>query len=66
MIATIDPATGETLARFDAHSPAEIDARLERAARAQAAWRWQPAEERAALLPASPRCSAPRRKRSPR
>lgn len=51
MIGTIDPATGETLARFDVHAPAEIDARLERAARAQAAWRWQPAEERAALLP---------------
>ncbi|MGH6693949.1 NAD-dependent succinate-semialdehyde dehydrogenase [Sphingopyxis sp.] len=51
MIATIDPATGETLARFDVHNPAEIDARLECAARAQAAWRWQPAEERAALLP---------------
>jgi succinate-semialdehyde dehydrogenase/glutarate-semialdehyde dehydrogenase len=51
MIATIDPATGETLARFDVHSPAEIDARLERAACAQAAWRWQPADERAALLP---------------
>lgn len=51
MIATIDPATGETLARYDAHSSTEIDARLERAARAQAAWRWQRAEERAALLP---------------
>jgi acyl-CoA reductase-like NAD-dependent aldehyde dehydrogenase len=51
MIATIDPATGETLARFDAHTPAEVDARLERAARAQAAWRFRPAEERAALLP---------------
>ncbi|MHA4837516.1 NAD-dependent succinate-semialdehyde dehydrogenase [Sphingopyxis sp. MSC1_008] len=51
MIATINPATGETLARFDVHSPTEIDARLERAARAQAAWRWQPADERAVLLP---------------
>lgn len=51
MIATIDPATGETLARFDAHTPAEIDARLERAARAQDAWRWHAAEERAAILP---------------
>lgn len=51
MIATIDPATGETLARYDVHSPAEIDARLGRAARAQAAWRWRPPEERAALLP---------------
>jgi succinate-semialdehyde dehydrogenase/glutarate-semialdehyde dehydrogenase len=51
MIATIDPATGETLARFDVHTPAEIDARLERATRAQAAWRWRPADERAALLP---------------
>lgn len=37
MIAAIDPATGETLARYDVHSPAEIDARLERAARTQAA-----------------------------
>lgn len=51
MIATINPATGETLARFDVHTPVEIDARLERAARAQAAWRWQPAAERAVLLP---------------
>lgn len=51
MIATIDPATGKTLARFDVHSHAEIDARLERAAHAQAAWRWRTAEERAALLP---------------
>lgn len=51
MIATIDPATGEMLARFDVHTPAEIDARLERAARAQAAWRWRSAGERAALLP---------------
>jgi succinate-semialdehyde dehydrogenase/glutarate-semialdehyde dehydrogenase len=51
MIATIDPATGETLARFDAHNRAEVDTRLERAARAQAAWRWRPAEERAARLP---------------
>jgi succinate-semialdehyde dehydrogenase/glutarate-semialdehyde dehydrogenase len=51
MIATIDPATGETLARFDAHTPAEIGARLEHAARAQAVWRWRPAAQRAALLP---------------
>jgi succinate-semialdehyde dehydrogenase / glutarate-semialdehyde dehydrogenase len=51
MIATIDPATGETLARFDVHTPTEIDARLEGAAQAQGAWRWRPAEERAALLP---------------
>ncbi|KTE38399.1 MULTISPECIES: aldehyde dehydrogenase family protein [unclassified Sphingopyxis] len=51
MIATIDPATGETLARFEVHAVAEIDARLGDAARAQAIWRWRPAEERAALLP---------------
>lgn len=51
MIATINPATGETLARFDVHTSAEIDTRLARAARAQAAWRLRPAEERAALLP---------------
>ena len=51
MIATTDPATGETLARFAVHSPAEIDARLDGALRAQAAWRWMPADARAALLP---------------
>lgn len=51
MIASIDPATGETLARFDTHSPAEINALLEGAARAQAAWRWRPTEERAGQLP---------------
>lgn len=51
MIATLDPATGEQLARFDVHSPAEVDARLGRAARAQAQWRLRPATERAALLP---------------
>jgi len=51
MIASIDPATGVLLARFDAHDPTEVDARLECAARAQATWRWRPAGERAALLP---------------
>lgn len=51
MIATFDPATGKQLARFDVHTPAEVDARLERAAQAQAAWRHRPAEDRAARLP---------------
>lgn len=51
MIATVDPATGEQLARFEVHSAAEVDARLERAARAQAQWRLRTTEERAAFLP---------------
>lgn len=51
MIATIDPSTGEQLARFALHTPAEVDARLDRAARAQADWRRRSAEERAAYLP---------------
>jgi len=51
MIATIDPATGGQLARFDVHTPAEVDARIERAARTHAQWRLRPAGDRAALLP---------------
>lgn len=51
MIATINPATGKEIARFDLHSPVEVGARIERAARTQARWRHRPAADRAALLP---------------
>lgn len=45
-----NPATGETFARYDLHTPAEIDAMLDRAARAQRDWRWSGADTRTALL----------------
>ena len=49
-IASIDPATGELLARFEPHSPEEVERRLERAAAAFAVWRAAPLEERSARL----------------
>lgn len=45
-----NPATGETFARYDLHTPAEVDAMLDRAARAQRDWRWSGADTRSALL----------------
>ena len=50
MIVSINPATGGELARFDVHSPAEVDAALSAAVRAQAAWREMPITERVELL----------------
>ncbi|HEX8300810.1 aldehyde dehydrogenase family protein [Sphingomonas sp.] len=50
MITSLNPATGEQLASFDAHMPDEVEARLVGAARAQADWRWRPVTERSALL----------------
>jgi succinate-semialdehyde dehydrogenase / glutarate-semialdehyde dehydrogenase len=50
MYITLNPATGQTLRRFELHSEAEIDARLEKAARAQRDWAVRPLAERCALL----------------
>ena len=41
-IATVDPATGETVRSFDPHDAAEIERRLARAAEAAAHWRTVP------------------------
>jgi succinate-semialdehyde dehydrogenase / glutarate-semialdehyde dehydrogenase len=49
-IASINPATGETLATFDPLSEREIDARLAKAAEAFRAWRRTPFGERARLM----------------
>jgi succinate-semialdehyde dehydrogenase/glutarate-semialdehyde dehydrogenase len=47
---SIDPATGETIARFESCEPADVPAIFERARVAQAAWAAQPIRERAAAL----------------
>ncbi|RAI00447.1 NADP-dependent succinic semialdehyde dehydrogenase [Acuticoccus sediminis] len=49
-IATINPATGETLKTFDAHSDADVDARIAAADAAFADWRLVPIAERQAML----------------
>jgi succinate-semialdehyde dehydrogenase/glutarate-semialdehyde dehydrogenase len=49
-IATINPATGETVRTFDALTESEVAARLERAARAFQQWRVTPVGERAAIV----------------
>jgi succinate-semialdehyde dehydrogenase / glutarate-semialdehyde dehydrogenase len=49
-IATINPATGETIKRFPALDAREIDRRLARAGQAFASWRNRPLPERAAVL----------------
>ncbi|HEY1228005.1 MAG TPA: NAD-dependent succinate-semialdehyde dehydrogenase [Ramlibacter sp.] len=50
MITSINPATGETLARFDPHREDQVDAALSGASRAQKAWRRTSLAERSALL----------------
>lgn len=50
MIQSINPYTGETLARFDFHTSDEVDAALTGAAKAQSGWRRVPVTERVALL----------------
>lgn len=50
MIVSINPASGKELARFEEHTPAEVDAALAAAAKAQAAWRRVPISERVTLL----------------
>jgi len=49
-IATINPATGETVRRFDAHDEAAIELRLARAAATAARWRDTPVGQRAAVV----------------
>ena len=47
---SLNPATGEELARIDDHSPAQVEAMLDAAHVAQRAWRFEPVERRAELL----------------
>lgn len=49
-IATINPATGETLRTFEAMSESDVDARLERAIHAYARWRLTPVEQRSEIV----------------
>ena len=49
-MATVNPATGEVLARFDVISDREVDERLSRAREAFRAWRRRPFAARAALM----------------
>ncbi|MFE6184615.1 NAD-dependent succinate-semialdehyde dehydrogenase [Streptomyces sp. NPDC056465] len=48
--ATVNPATGETLAEFPAIEGEEVDAALDTADRAFGAWRARPVEDRAAVV----------------
>ncbi|MEO8369367.1 MAG: NAD-dependent succinate-semialdehyde dehydrogenase [Candidatus Solibacter sp.] len=50
MIATVNPATGEILARFDALSEAELDEKLARATEVFRFWRYTTFAERAACM----------------
>jgi succinate-semialdehyde dehydrogenase/glutarate-semialdehyde dehydrogenase len=52
MIASINPATDEVVARFDAHDDARIDKALAQASAAQHAWRRRTLRDRASLLTA--------------
>ena len=47
---SINPATGETLAEFSELTPAELEARMARAADAVARWRFTAVEERASVV----------------
>lgn len=49
-LASINPATGETLAEFSEFTHVELEARLVRAADAAARWRFTPVGERAAVV----------------
>ena len=53
MIASINPATGETLQTFEPLAESEIEARLDRAVTAWKSYRRTPLEERAARLSAA-------------
>ncbi|WP_442880360.1 aldehyde dehydrogenase family protein [Arthrobacter sp. S2(2024)] len=50
MISTINPATGEQLQSFDAHSNRQVDSILTTAVEAQKAWRLVPVEDRVQIL----------------
>ena len=47
---SVNPATGETLAEFPAHSPAQVEAMLALASAAAPRWRRTPVAERAAVV----------------
>ena len=49
-IVTTDPATGEQIEAYEAHTPAAVEARLAAAAAAQRVWRAEPPATRGALL----------------
>src|SRR3982751_405167 len=49
-IATINPATGETLREFDALNDTELETRLDHAAQAFQRWRSTPVADRAAVV----------------
>jgi succinate-semialdehyde dehydrogenase/glutarate-semialdehyde dehydrogenase len=49
-IRVVDPATGQELATYDAHAPADIEAALAAAEEAFEAWRRSPLDERRRLL----------------
>ena len=49
-IQTYNPATGDALREYTLHTPEEINAKVERAVAAQAAWRKETIENRCALL----------------
>lgn len=50
MITTVNPATGQQVASFEAHTEAEVDQILTTAAEAQTRWRTVPLEERVIYL----------------
>ncbi|MFK0005045.1 NAD-dependent succinate-semialdehyde dehydrogenase [Paenarthrobacter sp. NPDC090522] len=50
MISTINPATGEHVRSFDAHTPEQVDAVLDAAVAAQKQWRLVPVEDRVQVL----------------
>jgi succinate-semialdehyde dehydrogenase/glutarate-semialdehyde dehydrogenase len=50
MLQSRNPATGETLHSYETHTPAQVDAALDRAVRAAAEWRRAPVAERAAVV----------------
>ena len=49
-LSSVNPATGEVLARFDELSDPEVEARIARAAQTFRTWRRRPFAERAALM----------------
>jgi len=53
MITAIDPATGETLARYEPHDDEEVERRLRLATERYRSWRRLPVAERAGLLAAA-------------
>jgi succinate-semialdehyde dehydrogenase/glutarate-semialdehyde dehydrogenase len=50
MIVSVNPATGEEIARFTEHTPAQVEAALARAAEAQVQWGRRPVTARTPLL----------------